>query len=241
MYWKSPPVRIIEHHQHSFFEILILTCGTYELTVGRRQYTARAGDVVLLPAGLAHSEQNPPEDPPEFYHIRFYWPDAPHGLPLKLQDKDSHLRLLTSWMLERWAKESRISEAYRRGSLDGILAEVLQLAEEHEAEFVIRVRQYIIQNMDKPITLAQLAAHARLSLNYFGHHYRRTCGQTPMNDLRRIRLARAKQLLLSTNLPIKQVAVKVGFSNESSLSHALRKYEGLSPTEIRGMRKSALR
>lgn len=232
-FWKSPRARIIETHKHPYYEILVISSGTYEYEVKNQKYVARAGDVVIYPPGLVHTEQNPPEDPPEVYIIHFNWNGMPHKLPLSIRDRDGRLRVIAEWLYRYWVHFSGLWEKVRDGYLHGIVAEVLRLMERPEYELVTQIRHYIFEHMNEPLTLAKLARQANLGRSRFAYLYRQLSGVTPMNDVRQIRLEEAKRLLLCTDTPRKIVAERVGFSCPSSFSNAMRKHRGLTPSQLR--------
>lgn len=233
-YWKSPSARIVEHHRHWHCEMLLITRGAYEYTVKGVPYVARAGDCVLYKPWMAHSEENPPDDPPEYYHVKFIWPHAPAGLPLHVHDKDGRLKLMMGWLHDRYWSETPFSRDYSGSCLAGLLGEYLRLAEGPEPELVMRVNQYVRAHLASPITLNDLAMHVNLNRCYFARRYKTLTGVSPMHSVWRIRLAQARNLIMSSTMPLKAIAGEVGFSSESALSHAMQKQEHVTPLQLRG-------
>ena len=90
--------------------------------------------------------------------------------------------------------------------------------------------------LDRPserFTIEMLAAIAGMSRSSFAAHFTRVVGQTPMSLLRSARLRRARELLITTNASVAQVARSAGFSSRSNFSHAFRTAYGLDPTAFR--------
>lgn len=96
-----------------------------------------------------------------------------------------------------------------------------------------RVLSYIHENFQRDIRLSELANIARLSDYHFARSFRHTTGATPHQYLSRIRINRAKSLLLRRHWTVFQVAGAVGFADASRLSKVFRTYIGLSPAEWR--------
>ncbi|MBR1608428.1 MAG: helix-turn-helix transcriptional regulator [Kiritimatiellae bacterium] len=69
-------------------------------------------------------------------------------------------------------------------------------------------------------------------------HFSAELGRTPGAEILRQRLARAKALLLETEMPLAEVAARCGFCNASYLSNLFRRETGLAP---RAWRKAAER
>ncbi len=79
-------------------------------------------------------------------------------------------------------------------------------------------------------SLAELAGMSRAS---FASHFRQAFGRTAMDLLKEIRLRRAAELLRATDLPIKTVAGRVGFSSRSYFSRAFKALAGADPAHYR--------
>jgi len=67
----------------------------------------------------------------------------------------------------------------------------------------------------------------------FVRKFRRLRGRTPMEELRLLRLDRARTLLLTTSLPVKAIAPEVGIGDEYQLSKLFRRHFNLAPSQLR--------
>lgn len=74
---------------------------------------------------------------------------------------------------------------------------------------------------------------AGMSRSAFAAAFRRAFGQPPMNLVKLVRLRRAGELLVSTALPVADVAKRVGFSSRSNFSHAFSQLHGMDPSRFR--------
>jgi len=63
--------------------------------------------------------------------------------------------------------------------------------------------------------------------------FREVLGRSPAAEIRRVRLERARRLLIETRLPIPRIAVACGFVEPGSLARAFRKEFGVSPSKLR--------
>jgi AraC-like DNA-binding protein len=84
----------------------------------------------------------------------------------------------------------------------------------------------------EPHTLESLARAAGMSRSTFAAQFRDTVGVPAMTFLRRLRLERARQLLLGSELPIKALARRVGFSSRSHFTKAFRLHFGVDPHSL---------
>jgi AraC-like DNA-binding protein len=90
---------------------------------------------------------------------------------------------------------------------------------------------YMLANMNRELTLGDLAAAARLSMYHFAHVFQQAHGLTPMAYLRRARLERALALLTTKALPVNEVAAQVGMSR-LALWRGVRRLRGVAPRDI---------
>ena len=99
--------------------------------------------------------------------------------------------------------------------------------------FIREVLEYIHQNFQKPLTLANMAAVAGYSPNYFHNVFRRVMGITPQEYLMEQRLQRAKWLLVHTENALSQIAYECGFSSQSHLCSRFKRSVFCTPGEYR--------
>jgi len=95
------------------------------------------------------------------------------------------------------------------------------------------VRAWLLENLDQPVTLRQLADRAATSVRTFTRHFRSETGQTPGQWLIQQRVTRAAELLETTDLSIEEVARRSGLGSPASLRHHLKIRYGLSPLAYR--------
>jgi AraC-like DNA-binding protein len=98
-----------------------------------------------------------------------------------------------------------------------------------------RLDSHIQDNLARRITVAELAQVVCLSPSHFHAQFKDCVGLTPHQYLLKTRLDRAARLLRETPLPLVRIAEECGFSSQSALTTATRRYLGLTP---RGLRKS---
>ncbi|MFJ5262215.1 GlxA family transcriptional regulator [Streptomyces sp. NPDC088387] len=94
-------------------------------------------------------------------------------------------------------------------------------------------RTWAMERLGDPLTLGDLAGHARMSLRTFARRFNEEVGLSPGRWLIQQRVARARHLLESTDLPVDQVAGEVGFATSASLRQHLHAAIGVSPQTYR--------
>lgn len=88
-------------------------------------------------------------------------------------------------------------------------------------------------NLDQPLTVADLAARALMSPRSFARHFRATTGTTPRAWLVGQRLHRAEELLETADLPVEEVARRVGFGTAAALREQFVRRRGVPPRDYR--------
>jgi AraC family transcriptional regulator len=92
-----------------------------------------------------------------------------------------------------------------------------------------RVADFMYANLDRNLTLAEIAQEADLSLYHFARAFKQTTGLTPIQFLTQRRIERAKQLLADSEMPLAEIALNVGFKNQSHFTTLFRKFTEMTP------------
>ena len=96
-----------------------------------------------------------------------------------------------------------------------------------------KMRQYLHEPYAQKITLDTLSARYNISKYHLQRSFQRYFGQSPGEYLTRLRLTRAKELLRATDLPVSEVAYRVGMENTSYFISVFRAREGATPQQYR--------
>jgi transcriptional regulator GlxA family with amidase domain len=95
------------------------------------------------------------------------------------------------------------------------------------------VLHWALEHLDHPLTVEDLAARAGMSVRSFHRNLRAATGTSPMKWLLHQRLARAQQLLETTDLPIELISERSGLGSANNLRHHFAAHLGVAPTEYR--------
>jgi AraC-like DNA-binding protein len=96
-----------------------------------------------------------------------------------------------------------------------------------------RALRAILTSPADHFTVDALASIAGMSRSAFAEQFTQAFGRTPMNLLKSTRLRRARELLITTNASVAEVARRAGFSSRSNFSRAFRDTYGIDPTAFR--------
>jgi AraC family transcriptional regulator len=96
-----------------------------------------------------------------------------------------------------------------------------------------RVRELIDQSAARDLSLARLAAECGLSVSQFARSFKRSFGSSAHRYLLAHRVETAKALLLRSELPLVEIALQAGFSDQAALSRTFRGMVGTAPAKWR--------
>lgn len=98
---------------------------------------------------------------------------------------------------------------------------------------VLRGRDIIESEWDRPLPLEQIAQRAAMSPYHFHRRYREAFGMTPLEHLTRNRLDQARRLLEETDSTVLEICLEVGFESQPSFTRLFRTRFGLPPGRYR--------
>jgi AraC-like DNA-binding protein len=96
-----------------------------------------------------------------------------------------------------------------------------------------RTIEFIELNIGCPILLSELAHAAGLSRMHFAAQFRAATGIRPHSYLLRRRIEKAQTMLATTNAPIVEVALGVGFNTQAHFTEVFKRFSGLTPGQWR--------
>ncbi|HEX2531786.1 MAG TPA: AraC family transcriptional regulator [Burkholderiaceae bacterium] len=96
-----------------------------------------------------------------------------------------------------------------------------------------RALDYIESNLAADITIDDIAEAAAMSSFHFAHCFRQSMGTSPHQHLIKRRVERATEMLRHTREPISQIALSVGFPNQSHFTTVFKRLIGTTPLSYR--------
>ncbi len=139
-------------------------------------------------------------------------------------------------LLDRLMVARRVPAPTRRPILlppAGVVArrssDVLAIADPLVAETIRTIRQAA----HRPLSAGEAADVLAVSRRSLERRFRRALGRGIAQEIRRVHVERAKTLLLSTDLPMSQIAAQAGFSDGKHLSVSFRHHTGTTPSAYR--------
>lgn len=249
-------------HWHKEWEILRVKSGVFRIFLDNGEFTAKAGDVVLIRGGILHGGM-PDSCVYECFvfdlyglfhtsemvkkHLRpFYrqeaipqsfFPFEPEGEICKIADglMSVFSGNTACCELETAAYICRLfAWILNSGCYTAAAAEAY--GDNRRIDQVKTVLEYIEAHYSSVLSLEELAGILGMNPKYFCKFFSSLTHQTPMDYVNFYRIEHAAYLLDSTDLPVTAVGSECGFSESSYFTKVFKKYKGITPKDYRHLR-----
>jgi AraC-like DNA-binding protein len=246
-----PQLRRVSVHWHDFYELGYVLDGTAQHVVNGLTHRLRPGSVFLLTPADFHEIQATSLDPLSCYNVVIdpavlerqldeLVPSGAAGLPWsahcleavepdfrRLWEESQSLQPGSGPLMEAVLR-CVVIELARRCSLPGVDRRCT--GDAGAAGGLRRAVSYVDRHFREPMTLADAAAQAHLSPNYFSERFRQFTGVSFQAYLQNRRLRFARSLLASTDLAVTEVCHAAGFNSPSHFGRAYRRRFGEAPS-----------
>lgn len=242
--WKIEPRTLVDH------ELVLITGGRGKITIENNVYTLSQGTLLYLSPGLRHSMVSCNDAPMSFYGVHFCYmnakcfnnewnyEDSNGVLPIKnISEVAAYQKIETLFkkLNKCWNEKNLGFEMICRGAFLEIIYDIIHNSETNYASRlkIEALLEYINKNLDKKLTVEELAEMVKFSPDYLSVQFKSITGFTIIQYINQCRIDHAKILLLDKEMKVKDIAIKVGFSDEFYFSKMFKKHEGISPRIFR--------
>ncbi|MCJ8339051.1 MAG: AraC family transcriptional regulator [Pseudomonadales bacterium] len=217
-------------------------------------YSINAGDLLLLPRGVAHSYQASDDNPWTVYWIHFGGDKSSDFIEYLNERQDNFIirvgvnaRLIANFEILLESLQSSINfSAFIHASnmLRQILTYIAQLKPLAKAQLVAHqfdlelVHSVMQSSLHQKLDLQTLAQSVNLSKFHFIKKYKELTNSTPINYFIHLKIERACHLLDISTKSIKEISYSLGYEDTYYFSRIFKKVMGISPHQYRQMRDS---
>ena len=233
---------------YGYYKFYYFQDGEATIIIHGDTYYPKPGELYMIPANTKHTYLHNPLKPVLKYWCHFdltfigeqklvYCKETlkcspPKELVIPLFDSLVNLDS-SSNLLDILSEKAILIELFRI-FLEHI--NVQKLIPQNSDDFVIKIDDFIIQNLQSVITLKDMADIVHLHPNYFIQYFKRYFPISPMQYVNTIRLEKATQLFVSQpDLSIEQVAYLMGFKDYRYFGRAFKKRYGMPPSAYKGL------
>lgn len=248
-------------HYHDYYEMVIFEEGNIQYICGGNVYHLNYGDIILIPPGEFHISVITCEKTHYKRHVFYLYPSAfaaiGHSVLTSFLTQIKSGELLTIGSLESRQELMELLRQLKKTFSGDItpLDEALGLSYlirifcllnqngcrvKNEAvalpDNILELQHYIDQNFAQISSVSQVAEHFFYSREYVSRLFRKYFDTTISDYIMKRRIAES-QLLIVQNLPMTDIAYRVGFGSLSTFIRAFRTVTGMTPSEYRKLRK----
>lgn len=253
----SSAVQLSEHY-HDCHQMLYVVRGEIEVSVGEDHYRMQDGSLLIISRFESHAIRVLSRDY-ERYTLSISPEPSAYGngdhdvLPSVLVNRSTHFRhvvdtgrrapafeRLLSMMVDEYRTRAAMRDEMLELYLRHFLTEVYRLtpdlfsADESDSTVMVRTLQARLErDYAEPLTLTALAADCHVSPSHLSHLFKQITGYAPIEYLVACRLSAAKNLLCTTDRPIREIVERCGFTDESNFCRTFRQTTAMTPTEFR--------
>lgn len=247
-----------DFHHHSLYEMLYISKGKVQYGIEDDKYDLNAGDFVLIAPNILHKLLKIVEEPCERIILTFtkkyidtfktentdlsviFQKIASSNnhkltvLPAFKEEIADTLNKMLGLFLSKEYGDDILFKAYFAQLLVRMNKEVSFIENEDELNeknnIIHKARMFAINNLDKKISVSDIASEVGLSVSRLSHLFKEKTGISLLKFLNKKRLTRAKDLL-KNGYSITNTANKCGYQDYTSFIRAFTKEYGISPTQ----------
>ncbi|WDC85430.1 AraC family transcriptional regulator [Caloramator sp. mosi_1] len=252
----SPSCTYVPPHWHEFIEIIYFLQGDAKVQINSSYYDIRTGEIVLLNSLDVHAvygfskylvlqfDTTIATDLPIEFNKLFPFNDD-NKIIRQNKNYIDYLETIRHYMEDIISKYNTKPLGFEidiRGSIYKILAAIIaysQTTSKNEPSYrkhkenlqrLEKLLRYIDEHYNENITINDAANILNLAPNYFCRFFKSTMGKTFLEYLNFYRCSKAEMLINTTNIPITEIALLVGFSSIAYFNRVYKKYKGHSPS-----------
>ena len=237
----TKPQKMLANNGRHAHALVYFISGESDYIYDGKVYSATAGSVLFLPKGRGYAINRHSHS--ECLYVDFLTVNDVEFSPFvkkypnSNQFRDVFLSLLSSFKQKRIGYEGEMmSRLYKLVSMIQV-AERLAYLPDAKYQRIAAAVDYINKNYCSQIKISTLAEISGVSTRYFGELFSAFFGVAPKEYIIRMRLESAKNLLISSDIPISEIAEVCGFSDVYYFSKIFKKEIGETPTLFRKYNK----
>lgn len=239
----AAPGAAVKMHQHPYYHMFYICCGSVLFTVEDREYRLQTGQSILIPQGVEHGYINEENVTMEDYEIKFQLFSGENREVL-LSSNELVGKLLEQIMDEYADLGNRADDAafsYMTAILN-LMSRQARTQKTKNFHFVDAdsysplVQQIVYdleENYQREFSLDELAAKLDYHKSYLCVAFKRETQMTIVDCLNMIRIRRAVELIAGSDQSLLQIASTCGFSSNAHFTRTFSKYVGVTPGHFR--------
>lgn len=239
--------RTIQHH-----EIIFFTRGKGSIKTAKKRYPVKEGMLFYIYPDVLHSINLDINEPISFFSVHFSyahvsfndnrWAISDEVKMLSLNPAQElkdyyYIEDIFKKLVDSWNAKLPGYEFITKTFLQQLLIAIYQNTRKQNPNYSIslkieKVIQYMHQNINNKVTLPELSEMVHLSSFYLSRAFKETTEYSVIEYFNKMKIDKAKELLIEGDKKVKEVAQELGFTDEFYFSRIFKKVEGISPSEF---------
>lgn len=226
--WIHPRRRI------NSFEIIFVLEGTVYIAEEAQEYALQKNQLLVLEPYKEHYGYKPTSEPVAFYWFHFF---TNLEIPPKIYTGTDiyEIKQLLKKLLH--ITNSSVYSPYAADSAGLLVFEELNRISSKEnpsnQALTVQITEYIRNNIKKNIKVSDIARHFGYNADYMGKYFKKSHGIPLKKYLADQKLRLAKDLLLTTDMNVKQISRELGYSEENTFIKFFTYHEIITPASFR--------
>ncbi len=217
-------------------------------TAGREDVKVKRGNIIMVFPNQWHSYRPVPEKGWDEYYIGFGGGIINHLIsrtPLAGENQilDIGLNEELESLFMRAIEVAQNNRLATRQYLAGIAMHIIGLvlstqlnggdSTDEIGEKIKTAVSVMNRNVNEEIDLVRIASDLNMSYSHFRKEFKKRTGTSPNQYFQELKIKSAKNLMFSTNLPVKEICYRLGYSSPEYFTNQFRKHVGKTPLEYR--------
>ncbi len=236
-------------HTHEYYHLISLAEGSLEYRLGETLYPLLPGDTVLAPQGMPHGFENRSGASVLYYEIKFTVLSPALGRLLSELDpgplRDPFAARLSSQIVEEYRDHLELMDDSASAALMTLIFHMTRGVRKKAAPapglidtagyspLAARVADFLSEHYAEALSLDDISAGVGITKTYLCNAFKKSTGMTILECLNMIRIRRAAELIVYSDLSLSQVAKACGYVSVSHFNRVFMRYAGLPPGQCR--------
>jgi AraC family transcriptional regulator of arabinose operon len=232
-------------------QMVVMVCvkgrGWCETTAGR--FEVETGQVVVLPPGFPHAYGADADNPWTLWWLHVAGPELPAfcanasmtiEAPVRQPTNVYPLLTLFTEVVQRMERDATTPSLLAAAGAAWHLLTLLvadRTTSDTSADVIDQAADHLRAHPSEHISVADLSAIARLSSSHFSALFKKRIGYSVLQYQTQVRMARAREMLDTTTLPIAMIAGSVGYQDAFYFTRQFHRIHGMTPRDYRAQQK----
>ncbi len=235
----------VKRNKFADYHLIYTLSGKGYLEINKTVYISEKNTALLFSTATPHCYYTSKNDLWEHCYVFFGGRTVPFlfnkiiektGYLINLENIDYHFERF-SILLEQLKNNDKLSEIRHSCLLDQLLTDICcqhNKLKEQLPPFILEAIKIIETHFNtRDINSSGIALKLKVNRSYFSRTFKKFTGNSPTDYINKMRLSNATDLLMNSNMNIKEIAYFTGFASEKSFIEYFKLQEGTTPSKYR--------